>query len=178
MDERFVEVLAVGGRSNSLGRVEEVIAAVLDDRDRLEELIDCLSADDAWTRMRAADALEKVCRERPDWMAAHVDRLQRDLSDSTQPSIQWHLAQIYRQVDLTDAQRRRAVRWLTELLATTDVDWIAAANAMQTLVAFAEEGHVDPALCTPLLRIQLGHRSASVVKRATKLLAGLADTPG
>jgi hypothetical protein len=53
----------------------------------------------------APDALEKVCRQHPDWLEAFIDRFSNDLATSTQPSIQWHLAQIYREVDLTPAQK-------------------------------------------------------------------------
>ncbi len=74
MDGNFVEMLAVGGKSNSLGRVNEVIEIVLHNEPRLNELYDCLFDKDAWIRMRAADALEKVCREHPDWLMPYIDR--------------------------------------------------------------------------------------------------------
>ena len=45
-------------------------------------------------RMRAADALEKICRQHSDWLEAFIDRFPNDLATSTQPSIQWHLVEI------------------------------------------------------------------------------------
>jgi len=170
MTESFTEMLAVGGKSNSLGRVNEVIELVLHDRSRLDELYECLFDEDAWTRMRAADALEKVCRAHPDWLQPYVDRFSKELATSSQPSIQWHLAQIYRQVDLTSGQKEKAISWLKMLLSTKEVDWIVAANAMDTLVHFVQDGSVAKSDVVTLLKVQQQHTSKSVVRRATKHL--------
>lgn len=168
-------MLAVGGRTNSLGRTAEVVRAVLADRSRLEELYDCLFEQDAWLRMRAADALEKVCREHPDWLEPFVDRWARDLGASRQASLQWHLAQVYRQVRLTAAQRAVAAAWLEQLVATADVDWIVAANALDTLAEFTRRGEFSGRRLVTLLRVQQSHTSKSVVKRSGTLLAEFTD---
>ena len=158
MAEQLAQMLAVGGRSNSLGRVGEVVDLVLGDRSRLGELYGGLFDDDAWTRMRAADALEKVCRVQPEWMTPHMDRFAADLAGSTQPSIQWHLAQIFDQVDLTGDQRAFVTSWLERLLSPTEVDWIVAANAMTTLTHLTKDGAVPAPRTIALLRVQQGHR--------------------
>lgn len=173
MNENFAEMLTAGGHANSLGRVNEIIEIVLNDRSRLDELYSCLSDDDAWVRMRAADALEKICREHPDWLLPYIDKLQADFATSTQPSIQWHMAQIYEQVDLTDKQKQKAIHWLSNLLSNKDVDWIVAANAMDTLAKFTKEGSFALADLVPLLKTQQEHKSNAVVKRANKWLAEL-----
>lgn len=173
MSERFAEMLKTGGHANSLGRVDEVIATVLGDQSRLEELYMCLFEDDAWVRMRAADALEKICRSHPDWLLPYIDRWARELAASDQASIQWHLAQIYREVPLNDAQKNQAVHWLAALLSQKDVDWIVAANAMVTLVQFTKDGSFPKANMLSLLGKQQHHHSKSVVRRATKLLSEL-----
>jgi len=173
MTEKLTELLAVGGKSNSLGRVNEVIELVLKDQHRLDELYDCLFDEDAWIRMRAADALEKICRQHPDWLLSYIDKFASDLVTSSQPSIQWHLAQIYREVDLTTKQKQFAIQWLKRLLSTKDVDWIVAANAMDTLAQFTKDGSFPSAAIVPLLKIQQKHKSNAVIKRANKLLAEL-----
>ena len=170
MSEHFAEILAVGGKSNSLGRASEVIESVLEDKSRLGELYDCLFDEDAWTRMRAADSLEKVCREHPEWLQPYIDRFPRELAASSQPSIQWHLAQIYAEVELSEEQRQFAIKWLKGLLSTTEVDWIVAANAMDTLHQFTKEGYFPVDDLIKLVHIQQGHKSNSVIKRANKLL--------
>lgn len=168
-----MEMLAVGGKANSLGRVNDVISATLREPSRIEELYQCLFSEDAWVRMRAADALEKICREHPDWLAPYIDRLDHDFSLSTQPSIQWHIAQIYREVELTPTQQKTAATWLTQLLSNKDADWIAAANAMDTLMEWTRDGRYPVEKMITLLEIQKHHKSNAVIKRTTKYLVEL-----
>lgn len=166
-------MLLEGGHANSLGRVNEVIEIVLADQSRLDELYACLFNDDAWVRMRAADALEKICRQQADWLLPYIDKFQDELSDSTQPSIQWHLAQVYEQVTLTDKQIQKAQTWLAAILSHNDADWIAAANAMDTLMKFTKQGSFPVYDTKKLLKIQQQHKSNAVIKRATKYLTEL-----
>jgi len=175
MTENFAELLLEGGHANSLGRVNDVIKSVLHDPTRLDELYACLFDDDAWVRMRAADALEKICRQQPDWLLPYIDKFQKELSESTQPSIQWHLAQIYEQVALTNQQKAHAQQWLTTRLSTKDADWIVAANAMDTLMKFTKDGSFAANEMKRLLKIQQQHKSNAVIKRATKYLAELSN---
>lgn len=170
---KFSQALTEGGHANSLGRVPDVIAAVLDNPVKIEELYQCLFDDDAWVRMRAADALEKICREHPDWLEPYIDRLATDFGNNTQPSIQWHVAQIYRQTPLTQAQKATAVQWLQTILSSKDIDWIVAANAMVTLVQFTKDGSFATDQMVRLLKVQQHHKSNAVVRRANKLLDSL-----
>ena len=173
MNEELSDMLAVGGKKNSLGRVNDVIELILADKTRLDELYSCLFNEDAWIRMRAADALEKICRQHPEWILPYIDRFPAELHQSSQPSIQWHVAQIYREVSLTDQQKSIAIKWLEQLLSNKEVDWIASANAMDTLAQFVRDGDVSKSEYIKLLEIQQGHTSKSVVRRATKILESL-----
>ncbi len=60
-----------GGDRRSIGRSDEVVAQVLADPALLAPLAEGLLADDPLVRMRAADALEKVTAQHPDWLQAH-----------------------------------------------------------------------------------------------------------
>jgi hypothetical protein len=128
--------------------------------------------------MRAADSLEKVCRIQPDWLLPFVDRFPSELSKSSQPSIQWHLAQIYGEVTLTSQQKHFAIDWLSHLLSTKEVDWIVSANAMSTLVRFTNDGSFPESKMIALLKIQQNHKSSAVVRRAGKFLDELSAANG
>lgn len=173
MSEPFVDVLA-GGHHNSLGRTEEVVAIVVDDQGRLDELFACLDSPDELVRLRAGDALEKVCRERPEWFVPYADRFLAEIGRIDQPSVQWHAAQVldHLRPDLTAAQRRRATELLRGYLAESD-DWIVLNTSMGILTGWAGD---DPALAhaiRPALgRLTADHRK-SVAKRAVKCLAAL-----
>jgi hypothetical protein len=166
------EALLTGGRPRTLVGVEDALEDLRTDPSRLGELIDCCSAADAVVRVRAVDALEKFARERPELVGARADRLFAELSGSTQPSIQWHLAQLWAEVPLTPSQHERAATWLIATLDTAD-DWIVLGNAMSALAVVAGD---DPELRSALrerLRRHSGSRLPSVAKRATRLLAAL-----
>ena len=171
VDGDFLEIL-IGGEPRTLHGVTDVLAGLRGDPSRIGELIDCCSAADAVVRMRAADALEKFARERPELLASLVDRLDAELAASTQPSIQWHLAQLWGQVPLTPAQRARATQWLLQTLDEAD-DWIVLTSAMSALATLAA---ADTSL-RPALRERLQRHSHSrlpaVAKRAGRLLSRL-----
>ncbi len=173
MNEPFNVMLAEGGKTNSLGRVGEVIEAVLSNHDRLDELYSCMLNDDDWIKMRAADAMEKICRLHPNWVEPYTDTFILGLNNDPQPSIQWHLAQIYTQVDLSDSQRATVILWLESILSTTDVDWIVAANAMTALKYFTDQGHYTAEKMREIFILQQKHSSKSVAKKASKLLSEL-----
>lgn len=169
MTEPFAIALSVG-KPNSLGRVDEVITEVLKNPVRLGELYECIFESDAWVRMRAIDAFEKISRIQPDWIMPYIDRFSTELAHSKQPSIQWHLAQLYGQLPLTPDQAEFAMKWLSGLIATVDVDWIVSVNAMKTLTRFTRLSQFPTKAMKRLLNIQSQHKSASVRRNANKLL--------
>lgn len=123
-DARSLEVRLTAGRPNSLGEANEIAAEVLNDNSRLPELFDCLFSDNEWVRMRAGDALENVCREQPSWFTPYRTRLLDEVAGIQQASVQWHLAQMLGEIDLTPSQRQKAIAILSGNLADPDVDWI------------------------------------------------------
>ena len=84
-----------GGDLRSDGLADEVSAAVLQSPGLFEDLYAGLSESDDVIRGRTADALEKISRQRPDLIAAHLPELV-DLSSSDQvPMVKMHLAMIF-----------------------------------------------------------------------------------
>lgn len=175
MNDTFVSMLAEGGKKNTTGRAGEVVEIVLADQSRLKELYHCLFNEDAWLRMRAIDALEKVCRVRPEWLEPYIDRLLGEVAAIQQASIHWHLAEIFTEVKLTPSQLQNAINLLKSNISTNDVDWIVASNTMNTLTRFVIEGVISESELIPLLEIQQTHHSKAVVKRATRLLTELQE---
>lgn len=171
MNQVFGDMLAEDGKKNSLGRVNEVIEAVLSDRSKLDELYTTIFHHDAWVRMRAIDAFEKVCRIHPDWIELYIDKIQSELSTNTQASIQWHIAQIYREVELNPDQKNRALKWMRTILNSSEADWIVVANSLDTLAYFVRKGDTDKSDLLTALGVQKDHKSNAVVKRVHKLLS-------
>ena len=175
MNEDFATMLAVGGKKNTLGRAEEVVQIVVADHSRLDELYRCLFEDDAWLRMRAIDALEKVCRVQPGWLQPYADQLLHEVAAIDQASIHWHLAELFREIDLSLQQRQEAIAIMKRNIASNSADWIVASNTMNTLAGFVIDGILPSAELVPLLEIQQTHHSKAVVKCATRLLDQLTE---
>lgn len=173
MEEAFIDALA-GGHHNSLGRTEEIVDVVVADERRLEELFACLDSPDELVRLRAGDALEKVCRERKDWFVPHAERFLTDIGRIDQPSVQWHTAQILDHLlsDLTDGERRQGTDLLRGYLKESD-GWIVLNTSATILTEWAGSDPTLPRSLRPLLERMAGDRRKSVARRAAKCLAAL-----
>lgn len=171
--ESFEDIFAYGGHANSLGRSREVLDEVKSDPTRMTELFDCIYSEDAWVRMRAMDTFEKAVRDNPELAKPYTNTLVYELTKSDQPSIQWHLAQLYTEVELSLSQQAKAISWLKGRIAVTAVDWIVAVNVMKTLLYFYELGFVGKAELKALYEIQSQHQSKTVCKKAQQFLEAL-----
>ncbi len=166
--------MLTGGSPRSLGRTAEVVGQVLADRSQLGELFACIASPDAVVRMRAADALEKVCRRQPGWFEPWLSEVLTEVGRSSQPSLQWHTAQILGHLHsrLDRDQRRRSVILLQSYL-TGSRDWIVLNATMGTLAAWAREDVALVRWLRPELERLTADERGSVRRRATKLLATL-----
>jgi HEAT repeat protein len=169
--------LLSGGDPRTLRSADEVVETVLAEPERLDELIRCvLDSPDNIVRMRAGDALEKVCRAQPSLLQPHVSLLLGDLSTIHQPSVQWHVAQMLGHVRLSAAQRRRAAGLMNNNLDES-TDWIVLNCSLETLAVLAR---ADPSIVEDLRR-QLGRHEQSSYKslanRAGKLRLELGSDP-
>ena len=133
--------LLAGPDRRSIGRANAVAAAVLRSPRRAGELVRALSGDDPALRMRAADALEKVCREAPGVVQPHVTALLRLAHGTSQPEVQWHLAQLLRQLVLRLRQQRAVAVLMRAYLQSSSA--IVRTEALTTLAALAK---VEPRL--------------------------------
>lgn len=164
-----------GGDPRSLGRAEKVVELVLESPGRLAELFECLWSEDETLRMRASDALEKVCRRRPELLVPFTRRLLPEVPKIPQPSVQWHLAQILAGLPLHGDDRRRAIAVLRRDLARYD-DWIVTNLTLEALASFARP---SPRMHKSFARLLMDYVNSpykSVAKRAGRILAEFAQT--
>jgi len=64
-----------GTDRRSIGRSEEVVRDVLADPQQFRQVFDAMLVSDPVVRMRAADAVEKITRRRPDLLQGLEDRV-------------------------------------------------------------------------------------------------------
>ena len=125
-----------GGDRRSVGRAAEVAELVQADPALVGALFAGMEGDDPVVRMRAADALEKATRERPEWLAGYEERLLSLMATQPQQEVAWYLAQPAGRLELTEAQQARLVERLEAYL--DHESRIVRVHALEALTGLAE----------------------------------------
>lgn len=160
-----------GGDRRSIGRVDEVVADVLEDPSLFDALFQGIYSDDPLIRMRAADAVEKISVEQPDYLQSYKQELLQMVSQVEQQEVRWHLAQMIPRLDLTAAERHSALEILIGYL--DDESKIVKTFSMQAMADLALQ---DPGLrpqVIPTLEQLTTTGSPAMRSRGRKLLIQL-----
>lgn len=163
-----IESALSGGDPRSLGRTEEIVAFVIENTSKLNELLNCLFNDDEIVRMRAGDALEKVCRQKPALFQPYLDILLNKAPLIRQPSVQWHLAQILCQVSLSESQKRKAISIMRHNLETMD-EWVVTNLTLEAMALFVRKADLSKEEFAPVLNKHKNSRHKSVAARVAKI---------
>ncbi|MCL4866062.1 MAG: hypothetical protein KJZ47_09235 [Gemmatimonadales bacterium] len=126
-----------GGDRRSIGRVPEVVAAVLADPTLFGELFEGIMVEDPVVAMRCADAAEKVSVTRPDLLRPFKRALLGALAAHHQQEVQWHVAQMLPRLELTARERARALAILDRYLASPSS--IVKTFAMQAMAELSDQ---------------------------------------
>jgi len=161
-----------GGDRRSIGRSAEVVADVLADPTLFAGLFQGLLVDDPLVRMRAADAIEKVTVQHPEYLAPYKTVLLHEVGPIGQQEVRWHVAQLLSRLDLTAEERRIALMLLNRYLE--DKSKIVKTFAMQSLADIAlVDAELRPSIVAQLERLTTAG-SPAMQSRGHKLLAQLA----
>lgn len=172
MAEQFIDMLR--GNSNTLGRTEEVVALVIKEPKRINELFDLFFQDDEWVRLRVNSSLKRLWRHDKQSIAPFIDRWITDVASIDQPSINWTFAQMVEECPelLSDKQRAKSTEIIKKYL-TSSSDWIVLNTSIQALGTLAKN---DPDLASwlkPQLKKLSTNDKKSVARRAAKTLETL-----
>ena len=162
-----------GGDRRSIGRVDDVVADVGADPALFGPLIEGLLDRDPLIRMRAADAVEKITRDHPQYLSPYRGLLLGPAAAVEQQEVKWHIAQMIPRLELSEAHVRRAKEILLGYLG--DPSRIVKTEAMQALTHLAE---LDPTLrqqVVGLLQNLTSTGSPAMRSRGRRLLARLAS---
>ena len=170
-----------GGTRASLGRTNAVVAEVLAAPQKFPALLACLAqvddedddaaASNATLLMRASDAIEKISRRRPEWLAPHKLDFLGLAGGTDQIEVRWHMAQILPRLPLTPRERIVAIDILFDYLK--DRSSIVKTHAMQGLADFAAHDLKLKSKVLPLLEELTQIGTAAMRARGRKLLAHL-----
>jgi len=100
MTNGVVELL-VQGDMRTVNYVDQVVSAALVDPGVIQVLVDCIIGAEEGLAMRAADALQKICAQRPELLYPYKAKLVTIALSVNQPEVQWHMAQILPTHNLT-----------------------------------------------------------------------------
>ena len=118
---------------NTDGRAEEVVAVVLEHPQAFPEALDCLKSANPVVRGHAADALEKIGREKPELFLPHLDLLAATASRDPVAMVQWHLAMLFGHLAVypeTLPPSLEALRGLIKAKALFTQSWAATSLAV------------------------------------------------
>jgi hypothetical protein len=160
-----------GGDRRSIGNSEEVVQTVSKNPALFEELFSGLLADDPVVRMRAADAVEKITRARPELLQPWKNMLLSTASAFQEKELRWHVAQLIPRLRLTGTERKLAEQILMDYLE--DGSSIVKTFSMQALVELAAGDEQRLTQLTPLIERLARTGTAAMRSRGRKLLKQL-----
>lgn len=163
-----------GGDRRSIGRVEEVVAEVLAEPSLFGVLFDGLLTEDPLIRMRAADAVEKITAQQPDYLQPYKSMLLERVAKIPQQEVRWHVAQLLPRLEVSQAEETAIVEILHSYLA--DDSKIVKTCAMQALADLAKRNSALRPDVLPLLEELAATGSPAMQSRGRKLLAKLSKT--
>jgi hypothetical protein len=167
----MIRDLLTGGNRRSLGRSRLAVEKVSRETDLFGELITCLLDDDRVVCMRAADAAEKISREKPFLLQTYKHALLGLLREARQKELRWHLALMIPRLNLTAAERDRAQEALVAYLE--DRSSIVKTFAMQGLADLARQAPEIFEEVIDRLRILTRTGTPAMKARGRKLLNDL-----
>lgn len=162
----------LGGKDRrKIGRSAEAAELVSANPKLFPELIAGLWSEDPLICMRAADAAEKVTREKRDLLKPHKKQLLGLMAEAKQQELRWHLAAIVPRLELTAKERKAAVESLNRYLE--DRSSIVKTFALQGLADLAElDATIRPGVIE-LLRQATRSGTPAMKARSRKLLLRL-----
>jgi hypothetical protein len=160
-----------GGNRTSLGRTHEVVADVLASPLKFSALMACLAEEDPVLRLRASDAIEKISRLKPEWLAPFKLQILGIAGRVDQIEVRWHMAQILPRLNLTPRERTVAIDILFDYLQ--DRSSIVKTHAMQAFADFAASDSKLKTKVLPLLEELTQIGTPAMRARGRKLLSHL-----
>jgi hypothetical protein len=154
-------MLAPGARLD-VGRVWEVVELVEGRPGKLAQLVECLWDDDPAVASRAADALERVTRDRPEKARRWKEPLLGLIAETKEKKVRWNLALVIPRLKLTVPECRRVSAVLNSYLDDpSSIVRTAALHGMADLTRQDPESRPDV-----LDRLRVAGRSGTPAMRA------------
>lgn len=166
-----IEERLKGGHPNSLGNTVKIVEEVLQNNTLFPELFQCYFSSDEIVRLRTANAMKRIAREKKALLLPYMDRFLKEISKINQASTQWTLAQLFGilENDMTQIQITEAENIMKNNLANHR-DWILLNQTMDTITNWSlKDENLRKWVIPHLHRLREDSRK-SVSKKANKML--------
>ncbi len=125
-----------GGDLRSIGRSNEVVKDIEGDISLFKIVFTGLYNSDPIVRMRSADVIEKVTRDRPELLLNYTSNIISILITAKQQEVCWHMAQIVPRLECSPNEERKIIETLKKYLLHKSK--IVRVSAMEALAEIAE----------------------------------------
>jgi hypothetical protein len=166
--------LAVGTTRN-LGCANEVAREALHNHSLVKELIDALDDKRIVVSHRAAKALKKIQRNKPELLVPFTKRILQHTLATEHMHTRWSLTIILGELPLRGRDQALAVDLMFEALSSRSA--LQRTFALQALANYAQNDAALRARVQPVLQRALTDSSAAIRARSRKLLLQLKTNP-
>lgn len=172
MKSGAIRDLLSGGDRRSIGKSNALVAKLEKQPELLPELLQEMWNADPVIAMRAADTLEKVTRKKSQALQRFKKELLGLAEETQQQELRWHLAAMLPRLQLSSAERQRAIQTLTQYLG--DKSSIVKTFALQGMFDFSVQHSELEQQVEELLTVAVSRGTAAMRARARKLLRQMA----
>ncbi len=160
-----------GGDLRSIGRANEVAHEVEKNPALFGTVFSGLSDSDPVVRMRSADVIEKVTKDKPELLSGYASQVVSILASAEQQEVCWHMAQIAPRLECSANEESEIIKALKGYLLHKSK--IVRVSAMESLAAFAEKNSSILNEVVNIIKVQKETGSPAVQSRGRKLLQRL-----
>lgn len=161
----------VGGNRRSIGRAEEVVRDLQMDPGLFDVIFKGMLNEDPVVRMRAADVVEKVSADHPEYLHPYKQLLLQKIVAIEQQEIRWHVAQLLPRLHATPEEQAQIIQVLLEYLK--DPSRIVRVNTLQALADIALKERRLYLTVKEILEVHAKDESPAVRSRCAKLLQSM-----
>ena len=166
----FEQSLKAGHR-NSLDNTLEVVDAVVNNTDKMEDLFLCYQSDDETVRLRTSNAFKRIFREKQELFNKWKQRFIMEAAEIDQPSAKWTTIQILDELfdQLDEKEKTQSIEICLRYLRNEE-DWIVINQSLNFMRNYLERfDFIDPEMMK-LLNYFVDDERKSISKNAEKLI--------
>ena len=119
--------------------------------------------------MRAADVVEKVSKQYPEYLQPFKRQLIHEIARIPQQEVRWHAAQMFSYLSLTSKERNQVIKILLSWIENEKSN-IVRVMSLQTIADFTKQDKKIKNQIMPLLQKFVTNGNPSLRSRSKKLL--------